>query len=90
VTELVLYSTAGCHLCEEAVALLEKAARSGVCMSWLVRDIAGDDRLIEKYGTRIPVLSMEATDDDLGWPFKLDDVMAFIGATEAAPHHSRT
>ncbi|MDX9873453.1 MAG: glutaredoxin family protein [Spongiibacteraceae bacterium] len=75
----LLYSTVGCHLCEEAEALLS---------AWFphpdraleVRDIAGDDALVERYGVRIPVLQRVADGAELGWPFDADAVAAWLGA----------
>ena len=53
-SRLTLYTTLGCHLCE----LLEaELARLGSDAIELVRvEIADHDSLIERYGTRIPVL----------------------------------
>lgn len=66
----VLYSTEGCHLCEEAMALYEAAEKSAALR---VIDIAFDDTLFERYGVTIPVLSLQNSDnsviDELGWPF---------------------
>lgn len=53
---LQLYSTAGCHLCEEAEALLVQARAARPNLSWEVVDIADEDALFEKYGWLIPVL----------------------------------
>jgi hypothetical protein len=76
VSELVLYSTDGCHLCESAIRLLASMPELVRC-PWSVVDIADDDTLLERYGTRIPVLAFEAR--ELGWPFNADDVVALIG-----------
>jgi len=40
--ELTLYSTVGCHLCEEAEALLASALATGRGRPWRVVDIADD------------------------------------------------
>ncbi|MEW5904602.1 MAG: glutaredoxin family protein [Pseudomonadota bacterium] len=60
----VLYGTSHCHLCEQAQALL---AQLGIVAEH--RDIVDDDALLERYGTRIPVLRRLADDEELGWPF---------------------
>ncbi|HEY0961097.1 MAG TPA: glutaredoxin family protein [Pseudomonadales bacterium] len=67
---LYLYGTAGCHLCEQAEALLEPFVRAGV-FRFEVIDISTDDALVERYGIRIPVLAVEADGRtlELGWPF---------------------
>ena len=70
--ELTLYSTSGCHLCESASRLLAS-------MPELVRhpvavvDIADDEALLARYGTRIPVLACRGR--EIGWPFNADDVL---------------
>lgn len=66
--ELLLYHTAGCHLCELALGIVGPlCARSG----WRLRllDIADDDALLERYGVRIPVVRDEARAVEIGWPF---------------------
>lgn len=66
--ERILYHTAGCHLCELAEAVIEPLARA---RGWRVSrvDIAGDDALLERYGTRIPVLRDPRDGREIGWPF---------------------
>lgn len=67
---LILYSTEGCHLCEEALALYQAAGKTAALR---VVDIAFDDALFERYGVTIPVLSLQnndgSVDNELGWPF---------------------
>ncbi|GAB6262024.1 glutaredoxin family protein [Photobacterium sp. 53610] len=65
---IILYSTEGCHLCEQAYALL---AEAGVAGQVDVVDIAFDDGLFSRYGVTIPVVSIEANGSvsELGWPF---------------------
>ncbi len=68
---LTLYGTSGCHLCDEAEALLRLAAPVyGV--EWDYVDIALDAQLCERFGTRIPVLTDGRT--LAGWPFSLVDI----------------
>ena len=67
--KIELLTTLGCHLCEQAEALLRQAAP----LAEIVKvDIAEDDALIEAYGERIPVLRYAGR--ELGWPFGLLDV----------------
>ncbi|MEV8513294.1 glutaredoxin family protein [Dactylosporangium sp. NPDC051484] len=55
---LVLYTRPGCHLCEDAKAVLERvAAATGEGFTEI--DITGDDELEEEYGFRIPVLLLD-------------------------------
>lgn len=62
------YTTAGCHLCEQALALLAPLA-AGLDLRIDSHDIADDDGLTERYGVRIPVVRLEGSEVDLGWPF---------------------
>ncbi len=70
----ILYGTLGCHLCDDAEALLAPllVAVSGDigsdCEIECV-DIADDDALLERYGERIPVLRRVADGVELSWPF---------------------
>jgi len=75
--ELTLYSTTGCHLCEEAEALLALALAAGTGRPWQVVDIADDDALFQRYGWHIPVLR-RADETELRWPFDADDLRAFL------------
>lgn len=70
---LLLYGTTGCHLCDQAEALLQTAAGARA-LAWRYVDIALDDALVARYGTRIPVL---CTPDgrELDWPFSLLDIL---------------
>lgn len=69
-----LYGTEACHLCEEAEAVLRQLQIAGDYI-----DIADDDELVKKYGTRIPVLQRMDTGDELGWPFDAATVIRFLG-----------
>ena len=67
--KIELLTTLGCHLCEQAEALLRQA----LPMAQIEKiDIAEDDALIEAYGERIPVVRYAGR--ELGWPFGLLDV----------------
>ncbi|MEZ5583891.1 MAG: glutaredoxin family protein [Candidatus Competibacteraceae bacterium] len=61
----VLYATAGCHLCEEAQRVIHRT----LGMTVTEVDIADDEQLMERYGTRIPVLRRTDTGVEIGWPF---------------------
>lgn len=72
-----LYSTVGCHLCEQAKVILWP-----LLMQYQFQlseiDIAVDDALIEQYGTRIPVLTATNHSMDLNWPFSAQQVDDFF------------
>ena len=66
-----LYGTPGCHLCDDAERLLAHAG-AALRLDWTYIDIALDDELVERYGTRIPVLIINT--HELNWPFSLLDI----------------
>ncbi len=69
---LTLYTTAGCHLCQHAEAILEAAH-----CDYEAIDIADDLALMERYGVRIPVVR-EVGGRELGWPFDGTQLAAFM------------
>ena len=77
-----MYSTLGCHLCEEAEAillpLLAEAQASGIEIEIEVIDIA-EENLIDAYGTRIPVLRCVSTGVEFDWPFDAGQVRVLLG-----------
>ena len=72
-----LYGTSCCHLCEEAEAVLREA---GIVAEHI--DIVADDGLLERYGTRIPVLRRTDNGAELGWPFDAAGVLRFLACSE--------
>lgn len=66
--ELILYTTLGCHLCEQAKDVIwPQLTQCGYRLREV--DIADDVALVERYGVRIPVVYRADLDADLGWPF---------------------
>jgi len=74
-SQLLLYGTVGCHLCDDAQALLQGFGN----ISIREIDIADDDVLLEQYGIRIPVL-VRSDGAELGWPFGRTELSAFLDA----------
>jgi hypothetical protein len=74
---LYLYTTVGCHLCEQALVLIEPLATDFSFQLEAV-DIADSDKLIERYGIRIPVLRRPDIDKELGWPFGQQQLRDFF------------
>ena len=74
--EFILYGTLGCHLCDEAEALLLPLL-TAACRIECV-DIGDSDRLIERYGTAIPVLRRLRDDAELRWPFDAAQARVFL------------
>jgi glutaredoxin len=68
--DLVVYGRPGCHVCDEALALLRPLARElGLTLSEV--DIESDDDLLRAYLEAIPVIRLAGT--ELG---RLDDFRA--------------
>ena len=68
-SSVYLYSTTGCHLCEQAEALLRPFLRAGLFHLQVV-EISHDDALVKRYGVRVPVLACAGKGvEELGWPF---------------------
>ena len=61
---LILYSTWGCHLCEQAEQLLAEVSPDLTCQ---VIDIVDDEAAFSRYRTSIPVLCFG--ERELCWPF---------------------
>ncbi len=55
---VVLYGRPGCHLCEEALEVLERM-RAELAFSLQQRDIEQDDALHAAYLERIPVVALD-------------------------------
>ena len=71
---VTLYYTDGCHLCDDATQLLEQ-----LNLTYQKIDIIEETRLVELYGTLIPVVENKrgAT---LNWPFSLQQLQHFISS----------
>jgi hypothetical protein len=74
---LELMTTEGCHLCDEALAML--LAMESLSGWWLEAvDIAESEASMRRYGERIPVVRVVETGDELDWPFTADEVRAWL------------
>ncbi len=76
---LLLYSTVGCHLCEQAQRLVWE--RLGCVAPEL--DVVDDEDLYARYGVRIPVLKRLDTGAELGWPFDAAALARFLDGGNA-------
>jgi glutaredoxin len=56
--QVTLYSRAGCHLCDEARAVLH-AERARTPFELVEVDIETSDALLAEYGIRIPVVTLD-------------------------------
>ncbi len=68
---LMLLSSPGCHLCDQAEEIVDH-----VGVSFEVVDISLNVDLLRLYGVRIPVLK-RSDGAELGWPFDVLDVERF-------------
>ncbi len=74
--KFILLSTSACHLCDQAkAAILPVIAQYDIRLTEV--DIASDDRLIDLYGTRIPVIKNHK-DVELDWPFTQAQLLKLI------------
>jgi hypothetical protein len=82
-SSLLLFSTAACHLCEQALSLLQPWLQRG----WSVQevDISESDELFQRYGLTIPVLRREEGGQELNWPFDEDAIARFLAAESTPP-----
>ncbi|TMP79088.1 NrdH-redoxin [Pseudoalteromonas phenolica] len=72
--KFTLYHTEGCHLCEQALELLNAQLQSEQI---ILRDIVEEPELIEKYQFIIPVVANK-NNQELGWPFDEQKLKEFI------------
>ena len=70
---LALLSTDGCHLCDDAKAMLEQ-----LNVDFELVDIIEDDQLVAHYGDKIPVLMAEGAQQALFWPFTNEQIKQYI------------
>ncbi len=82
-TDVVVYSRPGCHLCEEAIEALVRLHGEGYRFELHEIDIESDDLLLRRYLERIPVVEIDgivASDlvlDEAGVRARLDTVGAW-------------
>lgn len=71
---ITLYSTEGCHLCEQAFDLLVEV---GVDIEKVdTVDIAFNDELFSRYGVTIPVVVNGLS--ELNWPFNISQLKNWL------------
>ncbi|GAB59137.1 glutaredoxin family protein [Rheinheimera nanhaiensis] len=71
--QLILYSTWGCHLCEQAEQLLQQVVPD---IAYEVIDIVDDAAAFARYRVAIPVLRVG--DKELGWPFNAAQLATWL------------
>ena len=75
--QLLLYTTEGCHLCEQAAALIAPHL-SEARVALIAVEISESDELLSRYGVRIPVLRFSEGEQELGWPFDEQSLLRFL------------
>jgi hypothetical protein len=82
-TDVVVYSRPGCHLCEEAIAAIASLHGEGYRFGLHEIDIESDELLLRRLLERIPVVEVDGTVvselvlDQAGLRAKLDTVGAW-------------
>ena len=67
-----LFSSEGCHLCEEALSLIIQVLKAE---QFNIIDIVEHEEYVELYGVHIPVFERLDNGKKLFWPFSLADVI---------------
>lgn len=79
VHRITLFTTIGCHLCEDALAMLQYYQDQNIStFSIHLVEITDSEQLIELYGVRIPVLKHSGTGLELSWPFNPEQLALFL------------
>jgi glutaredoxin len=80
---VVLYTRAGCHLCEDAEAVL-RAALERAPFELTVVDVDADPALTDRYGLRVPVVAVDGVDR---FEFEVPEaeLLALLGADATPP-----
>ena len=79
---ILLYTTGGCHLCEQASELFSHKKVKAIMVTFGLEvkptEISLDEALVERFGLSIPVLQFEGSRSELCWPFGEDQLISFI------------
>jgi hypothetical protein len=85
VLEVELVTRRGCHLCDTALAMLERASED-VPLRVVLRDVDADDELRARYDWRVPVVLAAGREVAEGviTPLALRDALRAAAAREGA------
>ncbi|MCF2947137.1 glutaredoxin family protein [Paraglaciecola aquimarina] len=75
--EIILYSGKDCCLCEQAFDMLENLTVEASLHTTKV-DVRSSTDLFHRYGARIPVLYRQDTQQELPWPFDMQQLKEFM------------
>jgi len=75
-----LYSSEGCHLCEQAMEIIGNVIPDHQIsvVDIIDANIEGEQNLVELYGVHIPVLERLSDNMKLFWPFEQSQVVELI------------
>jgi len=68
------YTKYGCSLCDEGLSILRRFSEIDVN----IVDVEDDIEKYHSYLLRIPVISYDNGEKELGWPFDEDDIEAIV------------
>jgi len=72
-----LYSTLGCHLCDEAVSIVQLLQGQGLDILLEQIEISDSESLIKRYGIKVPVIARE-DNEEIDWPFSVNELYDFL------------
>ena len=73
-----LYSSIGCHLCEQAIDIISSVIdMKSIKVVDIVEDKVSGKDLVALYGLHIPVLTRLADNSELFWPFDTPQIIEF-------------
>lgn len=75
--DLRFYTTAGCHLCDQAFAALEPIARRKRLVIECI-DVMDDPDAEAAFAESIPVIMNEQRAEPLCWPFTREDIYRWL------------
>jgi glutaredoxin len=76
-TEVTLYTRAGCHLCADAEAVLRRVREERPFELHLV-DVDRDPELTRRYGVRVPVVALDGV-EHFEYEVPADLLVAMLG-----------
>ncbi len=77
----ILYHTLGCHLCglaEVEIAKYNQISTEQFQLNLQKIDIISDAKLVDAYGTKIPVLFIESVQLSINWPFSCSEIQSLL------------
>lgn len=74
--DIKLYTTLGCHLCDEALEMLMLLKKTELELNIVNVEIADSKSLSELYGEKIPVVQFKR--EEIYWPFGVEELELLI------------